>query len=54
MKRRHKKKEKRKERKDFVTSAHIIPSAAVLPLALPGEKRTEEGRDRRAALADRS
>lgn len=42
----------REKRKDFATFAHIFESAAAPLLAHTGEKRTEEGRDRRAALTD--
>lgn len=37
-----------------MTSAPLFPSGAELLLALPGVKRTVEGRARRAAFADRS
>lgn len=42
------------KKRDLVTSAPMFPSGAELLLALPGLKRTVEGRARRAAFADRS
>lgn len=39
---------------DFLTSAPTFPSGAELLLALPGVKRTVDGRARRATFADRS
>lgn len=43
-----------KKKRAFVTSATMFPSGAELLLALPGVKRTVEGRAGRAAFADRS